>query len=162
MAKRILGSPGEPHLIDEFGREQLLNVRIDPSAASRSRLNRDPMTAAAPSVCLAAGPRRSMRAAMVACSVAGTLDLGDIGRRHRSRRARRAARRVRPVHARSPRRRTGFRRHARRFSWPIRADRRIRAQQLGDQRRGFRIAQRRKGNRLSAGDTASAPWYSGR
>ena len=31
------------------------------------------MTAAAASVCLAAGPSRSMRAAMVACSVAGTL-----------------------------------------------------------------------------------------
>ena len=44
-----------------------------PSVSSRSRLNREPMTAAALSVRLAVGSSRSMRAAMVACSVAGTL-----------------------------------------------------------------------------------------
>ena len=44
-----------------------------PSVSSRSRLNREPMTAAALKVRLAAGSRRSMRAAMVACNVAGTL-----------------------------------------------------------------------------------------
>ena len=38
-----------------------------------SVVKREPMTAAAFSVCLAAGSRRSMRAAMVACTVAGTL-----------------------------------------------------------------------------------------
>ena len=43
-----------------------------PRLASRSELKRDPMTAAAARVCLAARPSRSMRAAMVACSVAGT------------------------------------------------------------------------------------------
>ena len=44
-----------------------------PSVFSRSRLNREPMTAAALSVRLAFGSSRSMRAAMVACNVAGTL-----------------------------------------------------------------------------------------
>ena len=44
-----------------------------PSVSSRSRLNREPMTAAALKVRLAAGSSRSMRAAMVACKVAGTL-----------------------------------------------------------------------------------------
>ena len=39
----------------------------------RPRLNREPMTAAAPNVRFAAGSSRSMRAAMVACKVAGTL-----------------------------------------------------------------------------------------
>ena len=44
-----------------------------PSVSSRSRLNFVPMTAAALNVRLAAGSSRSMRAAMVACKVAGTL-----------------------------------------------------------------------------------------
>ena len=44
-----------------------------PSVSSRSRLNREPMTAAALKVRLAFGSSRSMRAAMVACKVAGTL-----------------------------------------------------------------------------------------
>ena len=44
-----------------------------PSVSSSSRLNREPMTAAALKVRLTAGSSRSMRAAMVACNVAGTL-----------------------------------------------------------------------------------------
>ena len=44
-----------------------------PSSVNRSRLNRDPMTAAALNVRFASGGSRSMRAAMVACNVAGTL-----------------------------------------------------------------------------------------
>ena len=44
-----------------------------PNVSNRSRLNREPMTAAALKVRLAAGSSRSMRAAMVACNVAGTL-----------------------------------------------------------------------------------------
>ena len=44
-----------------------------PSWVNRSRLNRDPMTAAALNVRFASVGSRSMRAAMVACSVAGTL-----------------------------------------------------------------------------------------
>ena len=44
-----------------------------PRPASRSRLKRDPMTAAALSVRFASGSSRSMRAAIVACNVAGTL-----------------------------------------------------------------------------------------
>jgi hypothetical protein len=44
-----------------------------PSTVSTSRSNREPITAAALNVRLASGSRRSMRAAMVACSVAGTL-----------------------------------------------------------------------------------------
>ena len=41
---------------------------------SRSVSNRDPITAAAFRVCLAAWSRRSMRAPMVACRVAGTVN----------------------------------------------------------------------------------------
>ena len=44
-----------------------------PSAVEQVRLNREPITAAAFNVRLAVGSSRSMRAAMVACSVAGTL-----------------------------------------------------------------------------------------
>ena len=44
-----------------------------PSTVSTSRSNREPITAAALNVRLARRSSRSMRAAMVACSVAGTL-----------------------------------------------------------------------------------------
>ena len=44
-----------------------------PSTVSRSTPNREPITAAALNVRLAFGSSRSMRAAMVACNVAGTL-----------------------------------------------------------------------------------------
>ena len=73
MVEYILGLPGEPDLIDQLGRHQLVNDRFDPQAVSRSRPNREPMTAAAPSVRFAFGSSRSMRAAMVACNVAGTF-----------------------------------------------------------------------------------------
>ena len=52
-----------------------------PSVSSRSRLTFAPMTAAALRVRLAAGSSRSMRAAMVACTVAGMLTSAHIGRR---------------------------------------------------------------------------------
>ncbi len=59
--------------------------------------NRDPITAAAPRLLLAVGSRRSMRAAMAACRVAGTLTSAtsanaDISRRGRRRVRRRSAR----------------------------------------------------------------------
>ena len=44
-----------------------------PRVSSRPGSNREPMTAAALRVRLAAGLRRSMRAAIAACTVAGTL-----------------------------------------------------------------------------------------
>ena len=59
-----------------------------------------------------------MRAAMVACSVAGTVTSAPL-RSIRIRPAPRAVRRVRPVRARSPRRRTGYRRLCRRSSGPV-------------------------------------------
>ncbi len=63
----------EPDLIDELGCEQLGDAGSTPSTVSRSRPNRDPITAAALNVRFAFGSSRSMRAAIVACSVAGTF-----------------------------------------------------------------------------------------
>ena len=73
MPKRVFGTRGEPHLVDELGVDQLLDAsaRFPGWPADRCS-NRNPITAAAASVCLAAGLSRSMRAAMVACSVGGT------------------------------------------------------------------------------------------
>ena len=73
MVKHILGLPGEADLIDELAATRSSTTGSMPSVVSRSRLNREPMTAAALKVRLAAGSSRSMRAAMVACKVAGTL-----------------------------------------------------------------------------------------
>ena len=53
MMKDILGLAGEPDLIDKFGCHQSATTGSTPSAVSRSRPNRDPMTAAALKVRLA-------------------------------------------------------------------------------------------------------------
>ena len=62
---------GELHLIDELGR-QGPRPPVRRPARQQSALKREPITAAALSVPLA-GSSRSMRAAIAACSVAGTL-----------------------------------------------------------------------------------------
>ena len=107
-----------------------------PSVSSNSTLNREPMTAAALSVRLAFGSSRSMRAAMVACKVAGTLaSLTSAVDTYAP--VCPAVRRARLVRARSPRRR------GRIPGGPLgdrvaqRAIRRVRAEQLRDQCRGF-------------------------
>ena len=56
MVEHILGLPGEPDLIDELGRQQVRDRPVRSRAfASRPRLNREPMTAAALNVRLASG-----------------------------------------------------------------------------------------------------------
>ena len=60
-------------LIDQLGLQEFVNDGIVAHAVSSSGVKREPMTAAAFNVCLASGRSRSMRAAMVACNVAGTL-----------------------------------------------------------------------------------------
>ena len=119
-----------------------------PSVSSRSRLNREPMTAAALKVRLAAGSSRSMRAAMVACKVAGTLTS--------------AASAVDTYAPRLPAQHATLGQFAhdllgekRITGGPLgdrlaqRANRGVRPEQLGDQCCGLRIAQRRKGDGLS-------------
>ena len=73
MVEYILGLTGEADLIDELGRHQIINGWFDAQRGQQVSLNREPTTAAALNVRFAFGSRRSMRAAMVACSVAGTL-----------------------------------------------------------------------------------------
>ena len=162
VTERVLGARGVRHPIDQL-RLQQLGDTSDPSVhrvgGSSSGLNRAPMTAAAFRSCLAGLLSRSTRAAMVACSVAGTPMSAASSRRGRHR-DRRRAHRVRPDHAPSPRRRTGSRRPVRR-SGRERAHRRVSAQQLGGQRRGlgaFSGAREWSG----AGVRDSAPRYSGR
>ena len=115
-----------------------------PSAVSRSRLNREPITAAALSVRLAVGSSRSMRAAMVACRVAGTLTSATSA--------------VDTYAPRLPAQHTALGQFAhdllgekRITGGPLgdrlaqRADRGVRPEQLGDQCCSLRITQRRKG-----------------
>ena len=158
MVEHILGSSGEADLIDELGRHQIVEARDRcPACRVGPRLNREPMTAAALNVRLAAGSSRSMRAAMVACTVAGTLDLGDIGA---SRRRRRARPRSTPRSASSrtiSSAKNGLPAARSAIIWRQPADRGVRPEQLGDQCRGLRITQRRKGDRLRTGHPASAP-----
>ena len=70
MVEYIPGIYGERDLIDELSRHQIIQDRFNAQVSSRSRLNLEPMTAAALRVRLAAGSSRSIRAAMVACTVA--------------------------------------------------------------------------------------------
>ena len=112
--------PGEADLIDELARPaRLIKDRINPQRFQQCpRLNR---AAERPpqrsSVRLAAGSRRSMRAAMVACSGGGHADLSQRPTvRNVGGAVCRAGRRARPVRAPSPRRRTGCRQPFRR-SW---------------------------------------------
>ena len=72
MVKGVLGAGGEAHLIDQLDGEQLVDHGSMPSAASRSGPKRAPITDAAVNVRFAGALSRSMRAAMAACTVAGT------------------------------------------------------------------------------------------
>src|SRR6516164_9614595 len=67
VVEGVLGIGREADLIDQLGADQI------PNDFSVSALNREPTTAAALRVFLASAPRRSIRAAMAACSVPGTL-----------------------------------------------------------------------------------------
>ena len=71
-AESVFGTRSEPDLIDQLGFHQFVENRIDPRI-QQPELNREPITAAALIVLLAAVPRRSMRAPIAACRVAGTL-----------------------------------------------------------------------------------------
>ena len=148
MVEHILGLPGEPDLIDEFGRDQVVNDRFDaqrgqqveaePRADHRRRAQRafgfrvEPIDAR--------GDGRLQRG--------GHTHLSSLCRRHVCAAAPRAARHARPDRARSPRRKTDYRRPCSTIVWPSCADRGVRPEQLGDQCCGLRIAQRRKGDRL--------------
>ena len=73
MPERVLGMRAECRLVDELrGDEISQSGRQSPAPSSISGVKRDPITAAAFRVRLAAGSRRSMRAAITACSVRGT------------------------------------------------------------------------------------------
>ena len=76
VPKHVLGVRSRRHSIDELGLQQLVDgirlvVRLDQSSKQVGP-KRAPMTAAAYRNCLAGVLRRSIRAAMVACSVPGT------------------------------------------------------------------------------------------
>ena len=116
--------------------------------------NLEPMTAAALKVRLAAGSSRSMRAAMVACSVAGTLDLASIGLSTRKRRGspRSTPRSANSRTISSAKNGLPAARSAIMVANPPTEG--SRPEQLGDQCCGLRIAQRRKGDGLSTGHPA--------
>ena len=82
MVEHVLGLSGECDLIDELAASRSVKGRIDPQRFQQVWLNREPMTAAALSVRFAFGSSRSMRAAMAACNVAGTLTSASLSRRH--------------------------------------------------------------------------------
>ena len=132
-----------------------------PSVFSRSRLNREPMTAAALNVRLAFGSSRSMRAAMVACKRGRHTHLSNLCRRQ--------------VCARLPAQHTTLGQFAhdllgeeRITGGPLgdrlaqRANRGVRPEQLRDQCGGLRITQRRKGYRFEHRAPGQRPSYSGR
>ena len=73
MPEGVLGARGEPHLIDQLRPKQLVEHRIDPQHAQKLRAEARPITDAAFTVRLAPLFRRSMRASMTACTVAGTV-----------------------------------------------------------------------------------------
>ena len=73
MIEHKLGLSGEPDLIDELACHQVLEHRIDRQRFNKLRLSPEMMSAAALGLRLAFGSRRSTRAPMVACNVAGTL-----------------------------------------------------------------------------------------
>ena len=81
MVEHVVGLSGESDLVDELAATKSSTTGSTPRVSSRSWLNREPITAAALKVRLAAGSRRSMRAAMVACKVAGTLTSASLGGR---------------------------------------------------------------------------------
>ena len=124
-----------------------------PSAASSSAPKRAPITDAAFNVRLAGVLSRSMRAAMAACTVAGTLDVGDI-------RATDVAAALAGQHPALGQLAHHLLGEERVPGGPLGDDRRqladrgIRTQQLTEQRRGVRITQ--WGQALSSGRRAPA------
>jgi hypothetical protein len=76
MPECVFGTRREPERVDQFDLYQLVEVRFDAERDQQIGLNRDPMTA--PALNVAERLRRSMRAAMVACSVAGTPSAREI------------------------------------------------------------------------------------
>ena len=71
---------GEHHMVDELGHEQIFERRLNLSAVrSRSGLNRDPITAAAQRVCLAAGCKAVDAGGDRRLQRGGHLYLDDVG-----------------------------------------------------------------------------------
>ena len=150
VTKRILGRAVQPHLVDEFRLDRAASTSGStptPSAVRCRNATRSPPRRS--ELLLAAGSRRSMRAAMAACRVAGTATSATSPSRVGAAVAH-AAHRVLPGRGRSPRRKTGCRQPGRR---------RVAARPATDGSAPsnsastpcFRIVQRRKGNRLRAG-----------
>ena len=73
MVERVFGARSEPDLVDELGGDQLVDNRIDLKAGQQITAEARPDDRRGGKGGLGAGPSRSMRAAMVACNVAGTL-----------------------------------------------------------------------------------------
>ena len=74
VVEGVLGGRGVLHLIDQLGVQQLGEFgRRRRARSGDSALKRSPITDAAFNVCRAAGSNRSIRAAMAACTVAGTV-----------------------------------------------------------------------------------------
>ena len=162
MVEHIRGLSGERDLIDKLALTKSSRTGSMPSVSSRPRLNLEPMTAAALRVRLAAGSSRSMRAAMVACKVAGTLTSQTSA--------------VETYAPRLPAQHTTLGQFAHHLFGEKRVscgllddhggqptDRGVRAEQLSDQCGGLGITQRRQGDALSTGSPGSTrPEYSGR
>ena len=164
VVERIFGLPGEPDLIDELRRHQVVERLVRrPARSADSAPNREPITAAALNVRLAFGSSRSMRAAMVACNVAGTLTSASLCRRACTRRA---SRRSTPRSASSrtiSSAKNGLPAALSVIVSPSLPTRGVRPEQLGDQCGSLRITQRRKGYRFAPRAPApTRPRYSGR
>ena len=162
MVEHVLGLSGEPDLIDELGRHQVINDRFD--AQRGQQVEAEPR---------ADHRRRAQRAfgfrvEPVDARGDGRLQrgrhthLGSLCRRHVCAAAPRAAHRARPVRARSPRRKTDYRRPSRRSSGPARRPR-------GPARAARRPMPRSPNHSAAQGlsvcapcTRASAPSYSGR
>ena len=161
VVEGVIGARGEAHLIDQLRVQQSSNTGLIPSVATSSASKRAPITAAAFNVRLAGVLRRSMRASMATCTVAGTSSSAT------------SARQTYPVltghhpalyqladHLFGEKRAPGGpggddRRQL--------ADRGIRPQQVTQQPHGIRICQWGKRYRLGAGHPLQRlPSYSGR
>ena len=136
--------------------------RCDAQPVGRSGLNRVPTDGRRVSVRFALGSSRSMRAAIVACNVAGTLMSASSAEEMYAPRLPVPAHRVRPGPARSLRRRTDCRPRCPAMVWPSPAYRGVPVQQLRGQCRCLGVAKGRKDYRLGIWHWASAPRYSGR
>ena len=155
MAKHILGVGREPDLVDELRLHQLGSAVSPTRIAVSSASNWEPITAAAFNVRLATLSSRSMRAAIAACKVAGTLASAAPSDRVSA-----ALAAQHPAVGEVSDDLLGEERVARRPLGDLgrqRGQRRVRAQQLGDEGARFRIIQRGKRNRLRAGRRAERP-----